>query len=94
MRGDRFHAFNTLCSFKSCLNPGTKIFCFMFNGSMAEQPEQLLHEEDEVSDVQGYKPPAQKSMTEILQQDQEDESLRKYKEDLLGANPHKVVVCK
>uniref|UniRef100_A0A915JI51 Uncharacterized protein n=1 Tax=Romanomermis culicivorax TaxID=13658 RepID=A0A915JI51_ROMCU len=31
-----------------------------------------------------YRPPAQKSVREILDADKEDESLRKYKEKLLG----------
>ncbi|XP_062826596.1 rho GDP-dissociation inhibitor 1 [Anolis carolinensis] len=57
---------------------------------MAEQeptPEQLAqiaaeNEEDEHS--VNYKPPAQKSIQEIQELDKEDESLRKYKEALLG----------
>ncbi|XP_062976238.1 rho GDP-dissociation inhibitor 1 isoform X3 [Elgaria multicarinata webbii] len=57
---------------------------------MAEQeptPEQLAqiaaeNEEDEHS--VNYKPPAQKSIQEIQELDKDDESLRKYKEVLLG----------
>lgn len=56
---------------------------------MAEQeptPEQLAaiaaENEDETS--VNYKPPAQKSLKEIQELDAEDESLRKYKEALLG----------
>ncbi|XP_031176919.1 rho GDP-dissociation inhibitor 1 [Sander lucioperca] len=57
---------------------------------MAEQeptPEQLAalaaaNESDESS--VNYKPPAQKSLQEIQALDQDDESLRKYKETLLG----------
>lgn len=57
---------------------------------MAEQeptPEQLAaiaaaNEEGE-SQVD-YKPPAQKSLQEIQELDKDDESLRKYKEALLG----------
>lgn len=57
---------------------------------MAEQeptPEQLAqiaaeNEEDEHS--VNYKPPAQKSIQEIQELDKDDESLRKYKEALLG----------
>ncbi|ELK12236.1 Rho GDP-dissociation inhibitor 1, partial [Pteropus alecto] len=59
-------------------------------GSMAEQEptaEQLAqiaadNEEDEHS--VGYRPPAQKSIQEIQELDKDDESLRKYKEALLG----------
>jgi len=32
-----------------------------------------------------YKPPAQKSVQEILDADQDDESLRRYKQTLLGS---------
>lgn len=39
-----------------------------------------------------YKPPAQKSVLEILETDKEDESLRKYKETLLGANVTGVII--
>ncbi|XP_025112526.1 rho GDP-dissociation inhibitor 1-like [Pomacea canaliculata] len=52
---------------------------------MAEQEE--VHQgagDEEQDDNPNYKPPAQKSLAEILQQDAEDESLRKYKEALLG----------
>ncbi|KAK1162225.1 rho GDP-dissociation inhibitor 1-like [Acipenser oxyrinchus oxyrinchus] len=61
---------------------------------MAEQdptPEQLAaiaaeNREEETS--VNYKPPAQKTLQEIQQLDQDDESLRKYKEALLGnVNP-------
>ncbi|XP_051988634.1 rho GDP-dissociation inhibitor 1-like [Xyrauchen texanus] len=57
---------------------------------MAEQeptPEQLaaIAAENEVSEVVNYKPPAQKSLQEIQELDKDDESLRKYKEALLGS---------
>jgi len=53
---------------------------------MAEQP---IHDEEHSDEEASsrYVPPAEKSMSTILQTDQEDESLRKYKEALLGANP-------
>uniref|UniRef100_A0A673G6N5 Rho GDP-dissociation inhibitor 1 n=1 Tax=Sinocyclocheilus rhinocerous TaxID=307959 RepID=A0A673G6N5_9TELE len=56
---------------------------------MAEQeptPEQLaaIAAENEDSEAVNYKPPAQKSLQEIQELDKEDESLRKYKEALLG----------
>lgn len=57
---------------------------------MAEQeptPEQLaaiaVANEESDSPV-NYKPPAQKSLQEIQELDKDDESLRKYKEALLG----------
>jgi len=40
---------------------------------------------DAPEETPGYKPPAPKSMEEILKSDADDESLRKYKESLLGA---------
>ena len=48
---------------------------------MAEQPN-----EDDlcVEGTPGYKPPEQKSVQQLLDIDQDDESLRKYKESLLG----------
>ncbi|XP_062381973.1 rho GDP-dissociation inhibitor 1 [Sardina pilchardus] len=57
---------------------------------MAEQdptPEQLAALAAENEDVESvnYKPPAQKSLQEIQDLDKDDESLRKYKEALLGA---------
>ncbi|XP_076458778.1 rho GDP-dissociation inhibitor 1-like [Babylonia areolata] len=53
---------------------------------MAEQEEQVeaVAQEDENDDNPDYKAPAPKSLDEILQQDKEDESLRKYKEQLLA----------
>lgn len=47
------------------------------------------HEDDEIGPDEhdiatGYKPPAQKSVVDIIKSDAEDESLRKYKEALLG----------
>ncbi|XP_073712967.1 rho GDP-dissociation inhibitor 1 [Misgurnus anguillicaudatus] len=57
---------------------------------MAEQeptPEQLaaIAAENEDTESVNYKPPAQKSLQEIQELDKDDESLRKYKEALLGA---------
>lgn len=42
---------------------------------------------DSIDDVEvesNYKPPPEKSIEQILNSDKEDESLRKYKETLLG----------
>lgn len=57
---------------------------------MAEQdptPEQLAAiaaANDEGDSSVNYKPPAQKSLQEIQELDKDDESLKKYKEALLG----------
>ncbi|KAL6110646.1 rho GDP-dissociation inhibitor 1-like [Pungitius pungitius] len=50
-------------------------------------PEQLtaIAAENEEPEPVNYRPPAQKSMKEIQELDKDDESLRKYKETLLGA---------
>lgn len=49
-------------------------------------PEQLaaIAAENEEPEPVNYKPPAQKSVKEIHDLDKDDESLRKYKETLLG----------
>lgn len=58
---------------------------------MAEQeptPEQLAELAASVEETDtpvNYKAPAQKTLEEIQQLDQDDESLRKYKETLLGS---------
>lgn len=46
----------------------------------AKTPDEIVENEHESN----YKPPPEKTIEEILQIDQEDESLRKYKEALLG----------
>lgn len=57
---------------------------------MAEQeptPEQLAEiaaANEESETAANYKPPAQKSLQEIQELDKDDESLRRYKEALLG----------
>jgi len=45
--------------------------------------EQVTDNVEEV-DNPNYKPPAQKTLEEIIQADKDDESLRRYKEALLG----------
>jgi Rho GDP-dissociation inhibitor len=52
---------------------------------MAQQHEDDDFVPDEHDVATGYKPPAQKSVTDIIKADAEDESLRKYKEALLGS---------
>lgn len=42
------------------------------------------HDEDDFKPSENYQAPAKKSLDEIMKQDTEDESLRKYKEALLG----------
>ncbi|XP_021412844.1 rho GDP-dissociation inhibitor 1 isoform X1 [Oncorhynchus mykiss] len=68
------------------LAPGKK----QQENDMAEDdltPEQLaaIAAENDVGETVNYKPPAQKTLQEIQELDQDDESLRKYKEVLLGA---------
>lgn len=50
-----------------------------------EQLAELAASVEEVDTPVNYKAPAQKSLQEIQNLDQDDESLRKYKETLLGA---------
>lgn len=53
------------------------------------------NENDNVEVESSYQPPPQKSIEEIVAADQEDESLRKYKEALLGAaQSEKIIVGK
>ena len=61
---------------------------------MAEQAD-LPAVEDKEEETPGYKPPAEMPVSKILELDKEDESLRKYKEALLGsADADKIIVCK
>lgn len=59
------------------------ILPFFPKGLMAEKNE-LSFEEEEVEETPGYIAPATKSLTEIQDLDQDDESLVKYKQTLLG----------
>lgn len=63
------------------------------------EPKVVVDDED----VNNYKPPPEKSLNEIINADKEDESLKKYKEALLGnatkdevivdqTNPNRVIV--
>jgi Rho GDP-dissociation inhibitor len=45
----------------------------------------MADEEVNVSPALNYKPPAEKSLNEILEADKDDDSLRRYKETLLGS---------
>lgn len=53
---------------------------------MANTPEktEAVVQDEEIEETPGYVPPAQKSLKEIEEQDQDDESLIKYKKLLLG----------
>lgn len=53
-----------------------------------EQPVDTIEDEIEAN----YKPPPEKSINEILAADMEDESLKKYKEALLGSAKSGVVI--
>ncbi len=57
---------------------------------MAEHEEIPPAVEDD-EETPGYKPPAPKSLNEIQNLDQEDESLRKYKDALLGQTTNSVI---
>ncbi|XP_076366622.1 rho GDP-dissociation inhibitor 2-like [Tachypleus tridentatus] len=73
---------------------------------MADDKDELKTEVEEDEDVEvNYKPPPEKSLKEIVETDLGDESLRKYKEALLGEatketiilepdNPNRVLVKK
>ena len=55
---------------------------------MAEGEEFKPIDNEEPEETPGYQAPAQKSLKEIQEQDQDDESLVKYKETLLaGVDP-------
>ncbi|KAG8565160.1 hypothetical protein GDO81_012742 [Engystomops pustulosus] len=56
----------------------------------SEQLAQIAAENEEDEHSVNYKPPAQKTIQEIQALDQDDESLRKYKEALLGPVPSTV----
>lgn len=62
----------------------------------AENDAKPVHEGgdgvDGDADESTYQPPPQKTIEEILAADQEDESLRKYKEALLGAAQTETIV--
>lgn len=62
---------------------------FIYRMSGEGQPP-IEAPEDEVES--SYKPPPEKTIEEILAADQEDESLRKYKEALLGEAQEKKIV--
>lgn len=48
--------------------------------------------QDDEEMTPGYRPPAEKTLNEIVNQDTNDESLKKYKESLLGSAISSVVI--
>lgn len=52
--------------------------------------QEILPEDQEIDE--NYKAPPQKTIEELLKLDNEDESLRKYKEALLGSNVEKIII--
>merc|ERR1711911_424093 len=63
-------------------SPPISSLVLIFKMSDAEKPQSLDDEQEQI--VSAYVPPPQKSIGELIAADQEDESLRKYKEALLG----------
>lgn len=61
-----------------------------------EENQPVLEVEEEEEPALNYKPPAEKSIDEILKTDQDDASLANYKKKLLGdaADATNVIVCK
>lgn len=53
---------------------------------MAEEDNVEIEPLTEEEEPTNYKPPPEKSLQEMIETDQEDESLRKYKEKLLGSS--------
>ena len=71
---------------------------YVINISIARFVEMAEHEalppavdDDDNEDTPGYKPPAPKSLNEIQNLDQEDESLKKYKDALLGQATNAII---
>uniref|UniRef100_T1ITV4 Rho GDP-dissociation inhibitor 3 n=1 Tax=Strigamia maritima TaxID=126957 RepID=T1ITV4_STRMM len=55
------------------------------NLQMSDENEQVVDQvKEEEEEISSYKPPPEKSLQDILAADENDESLRKYKETLLG----------
>lgn len=60
---------------------------------MSNDKEINVENENDNGDVESsYQPPPQKTIEEIVAADQEDESLRKYKEALLGAAQSETII--
>ncbi|XP_034043740.1 rho GDP-dissociation inhibitor 1-like [Thalassophryne amazonica] len=59
----------------------------MAEDDVTQEQLEAIAAENEEADIVSYKPPAQKTLKEIHELDKDDESLRKYKESLLGCPP-------
>ena len=70
----------------SCAIVEFQVLIYSTPSAMAESEDPSSHEitSEEPEETPGYKPPAQKTLKEIQDQDQEDESLVRYKQMLLA----------
>ena len=59
---------------------------------MSTENQDAFPDEEHEGVEENYRPPPQKTIDEILNLDQEDESLRKYKETLLGGQADKIII--
>lgn len=73
----------TCCLFPATRSPGQHTMAE--SEPTAEQLAALAAANEETDAAVNYKPPAPKSLQEIKDLDKDDESLRKYKEALLGS---------
>lgn len=59
---------------------------------MSDPVEKLESGVEDLEIEPNYKPPPEKSLEELIKADQEDESLQKYKEALLGAAKESTII--
>lgn len=59
---------------------------------MAEEDNVEIEPVPEEEEPTSYKPPPEKSLQEMIETDKDDESLRKYKEKLLGSSAAGAIV--
>lgn len=64
----------------------------MSTGDIVKDEKLTEAGDDSGEESLSYKPPPEKSIKDIIQADQDDESLRKYKETLLGSDADKIIV--
>lgn len=72
------------------MHPGSYFVLKMAETEEENQP--VLEEEEEEEPAVNYKPPAEKSISEILELDQDDQSLTNYKNKLLGSTAETIIV--
>lgn len=72
------------------IHRGIKFLLSDINEKMSAEQENITEGEQDVEE--NYKAPPQKTIEEILSLDNEDESLRKYKEALLGSQADKIII--